>query len=480
MLIKPFVATVVLLLGSVSPSFGVSSLENVARESLIEHRVAGASIARIEGGQLVELIALGNASADGSALKPDAVFQTGSISKSVAAWAAMTLVRDQKIDLDEPIDSYLTRWEIPPSKFSNEAVTLRHLLSHTAGFSVGGYPGFEEGMPLPSLEESLQGATNGAGELRLIQSPGKSFRYSGGGYTLLQLLIEELSGQTFHEYVERAVLQPLGMNSSSYQPAPDLLLRRAKPHGFDLDSFVQHNFRAQAAASLHSTAGDLAMFIIANILDNPVLTTDELEIMHSEMADAGFAKAGLGFFIQGEGALLGHGGANQGWRADILFSKSSKSGLVVLTNSESGGALISAVRCFWDSEYGPGTLQKTCSENQAEQSSIRELFLILTVVTLIAAIVLIIWLLYRLVTKRSQLSLPQGSNRRVLLLVLSALVGVWGALLYTPLGARLFSGFPTQFATVNYLPHGFENFSYAIIVLCITIALLLLSHKPIK
>lgn len=480
MLIKLLLATLMFLVGSVSPALGVSSLESVTRQSLLEHRVAGASIARIEDGQLAELIVLGNSSADGSALKSDAVFQTGSISKSVAAWAVMTLVRDQKIELDEPIAPYLSRWAIPLSEYSSEAVTLRRLLSHTAGLSVGGYPGFAESTSLPSLEGSLQGATNGAGEVRLIQAPGQEFRYSGGGYTLLQLLIEEVSGQPFHEYVESAVLQPLGMNSSSYQPDPDLLLRRVKPHGFDLDLFAQHHFRAQAAASLHSTAGDLATFLIANMVGNSVLTSNELETLHSEMADAGFAKAGLGFFIQGDGTLFGHGGANQGWRADILFSKSEKSGLVVLTNSESGSALISTVRCFWDSEYGPGKLQKACRDNQAEQLRSRGVFSILSGVTLIVVAALIIWLLSKLLTKRSNLGLPQGWHRRVLLLVLCAFIGVWASLLYTSLGARLFSGFPTQFATVNYLPPGFENFSHAIIGLCVTIALLLLSHKSIK
>lgn len=452
-------------------------LEEVARQSLKESQVAGATIARIESGRLAEVIALGNASSDGDALTPESVFQVGSISKPVAAWAAMTLVRDNKVDLDAPIQNYISRWAVPKSDFDERQITLRRLLSHTAGLSLHGYPGFPENEPLPSVEESLSGMTNGAGKVTLFQTPGTGFSYSGGGYTLLQLLVEEVSGMPFHQYAQQAVLDPLGMTSSSYQPSEELLRRRVKPHGFKLDTIPDHHFRAQAAAALHTTAGDLAKFLQANITDNSVLPADLMALMHSDVADAGFAQVGLVFFVFGDGALLGHGGANQGWRADLLFSKDTKSGLAILANSENGGALINAVRCAWDADYGPKALQKKCIADQASASRIKRLFSILAGITIVLAVSLLIWRLSLSLRKRARIQLPSGSDKRVGLVLSIGAMSVWLVLMYTPLGAVLISGFPTPFDTINYLPPSFENFSYAVVALLASITLSLCIQK---
>jgi len=455
----------------------ITPLEKFVRQSLKEFEVAGVSLARVEDAEIVEVIAVGNSFANDTILSPDAVFQVGSISKPLAAWTAMTLVRDGRIDLDAPVQNYISRWVIPDSEFDAGEITLRQLLSHTAGLSVGAYSGFREKEQLPSLEQSLSGASNGAGKVQLLRSPGTEFSYSGGGYTLVQLLIEEVSGLPFNEYAEKAVLRPLGMNSSSYLPSPALLERRLEPHGFHLDPFPHHHFRAQAAASLHSTASDLAKFLVANIADNLVLTSTYIQVMQSAAADAGFAKTGLGFFIYGGGSLLGHGGANQGWRADILFSKETNSGLVVLTNSESGGALINDVRCFWDAEYNNQALQEDCLSVQVSKLNSKRLFWILSNVMIATALILVLWRLYLLLQKRANLRMPLGRCKR-LSLVLSIGTGIlWSIIIYTPAGARLVSGFPVKFATINYAPIGFQGFSVAVIVLLISISLCLFTKK---
>lgn len=113
----------------------------------------------------------------------------------------MKLVETGAIDLDEPVSRYLSRWQLPETECDNEGVTMRRLLSHTVGLSLHGYPGFHPDEPLPTLEESLSGATDGAGAVYLVREPGSEWEYSGGGYTLAQLIIEEITGQPFAEYM---------------------------------------------------------------------------------------------------------------------------------------------------------------------------------------------------------------------------------------------------------------------------------------
>src|SRR5512147_1645928 len=126
----------------------------------------------------------------------DTVFQAASISKAVTSWGVMRLVENGQLELDAPVEQYLTRWHLPPSNYDPSGVTIRRLLSHSAGLSVGGYPGLSPDLKLPSLEESLSGNNGGAGEVRIVLEPGTQFSYSGGGFTLLQLIIEEVTGET--------------------------------------------------------------------------------------------------------------------------------------------------------------------------------------------------------------------------------------------------------------------------------------------
>lgn len=155
----------------------------------------------------------------GEPLRPDDVFQVASVSKSVAAYAVMRLVQEGRLDLDVPIARYLTRWRLPDSEHGAEGVTARRLLSHTAGLSTDSYPGLPPGVPLPALEESL-GGVPGIELVHQVEAPGAVYRYSGGGYTVLQLAVEEVTGKTFADSLAESVLTPLGMSDSSYVQSP--------------------------------------------------------------------------------------------------------------------------------------------------------------------------------------------------------------------------------------------------------------------
>ena len=197
----------------------------------------------------------------------DTQFQVGSLSKWVTAWGVMALVERGKIDLDAPVSRYLTRWQLPAGDFDNDQVTVRRLLSHTAGLTDGlGYGGFAPGVPVQPLEASLTRAADASpgadGRVRVGMEPG-GFEYSGGGYTLLQLIVEEVSGQTFNDYMKEAVFTPLGMTRSTY------LLEEPETNVagfFDADGAQATHFRftSLAATSLYTSAADMTRLIAAH------------------------------------------------------------------------------------------------------------------------------------------------------------------------------------------------------------------------
>lgn len=206
----------------------------------------------------------------GKPVSGETLFQMASVSKLVAAWGVMTLVKAGKIDLDAPVSDYLHRWTLPHSEFSNDQVTVRRLLSHSAGLTDDlGYCGFAPETSLQPIEASLTKASDACplriGAVRVGQESG-SWRYSGGGYTLLQLLIEEVSGEPFADYMQRAVMVPLGMSRSTY--------RTGAAGSADLAEFFDahgqpaphYRYTAAAAASLYSSANDMTRFIQAHMV----------------------------------------------------------------------------------------------------------------------------------------------------------------------------------------------------------------------
>jgi CubicO group peptidase (beta-lactamase class C family) len=208
-----------------------------------------------------------------SASKPvdrNTVFQVASLSKWISAFGIMKLVEDGNLDLDAPISKYLTRWQLPPSKFDNEKVTIRRLLSHTAGLTDGlGYSGFKTGTQVQTIEESLTKASDAdkgiSGSVYVGVEPGSEFIYSGGGYTLLQLLVEEVSGKSFASYMKESVFEPLGMNQSTY--IWDESSANVLAEFYNSDSSISEHFRytALAATSLYTSLSDLELFFQAHL-----------------------------------------------------------------------------------------------------------------------------------------------------------------------------------------------------------------------
>ncbi len=206
----------------------------------------------------------------GERVDGDTRFQVASLSKWVTAWGVLALVDAGELDLDAPVSRYLTRWRLPESEFDNEGVSVRRLLSHTAGLTDGlGYAGFSPGTEPQALQASLTQAADASpgadGRVRVGIAPGTQWEYSGGGYTLLQLVIEEVSGVSFESFMQRAVLQPLGMSRSTFVITEGDTGNLAAFYDKDGKPATHFRFTALAAASLYTTTSDLVRFLQAHL-----------------------------------------------------------------------------------------------------------------------------------------------------------------------------------------------------------------------
>ena len=330
-------------------------IEQIGWDLTDRFRVPGVAVACVRDGAIAWTLGCGYADvASETPVTGDTVFNIGSISKSVAAWRLMQLVESGAVDLDAPVETYLTRWELPPSdEFDSAGVTLRRLLSHTAGLSLHGYPGFEPSQELPTLEASLSGETNGSEDVRLIFEPGTRWKYSGGGYTMAQLLVEESTGADFATSMREKVLLPLGMTSGDYGWTEKVDRAAATPYDGDGEPIGGPRFTALAAAGLQVSARDLARFAIANMPafrppgDEEVLSAATVETMLRPAPSS--PDYGLGFQVwDHEGIRLnGHGGANTGWMAQLVFASELGAGIVILTNGSNGQRLHGPIETAW-------------------------------------------------------------------------------------------------------------------------------------
>jgi CubicO group peptidase (beta-lactamase class C family) len=194
-----------------------SSLENYVEqkfnEALTQKRLGSAAIAIIQNGKIAveQGFGMANRKTNTPVKTGETLYLLSSLSKAVTAWGVMKLVQEKKLTLDEPVLPYLKRWQFPGSETYRDKVTVRQLLSHTAGFQDGyGHGGFLPGAELQSIEESLalpKDANSGKPHPAIIVTePGTVMSYSSAGYAVLQLLTEEITGKSFSDYMQEAVL----------------------------------------------------------------------------------------------------------------------------------------------------------------------------------------------------------------------------------------------------------------------------------
>lgn len=321
-------------------------IERLGQELTVKNNVPGVAIAVISDGKIDWIQSIGYADlASKKPVTPETIFNIGSVSKLVSSWGFMQLTEKGLIKLDDPVEESLTRWHLPTSEFDKSKITLRRLLSHTAGLSVHGYGGSDQGTPLLNLEESLNGKTKRNGEtVHLISEPGTKWEYSGGGYTLAQLLLEEKTKLGFSEYMKQNIFLPLGLKHTTYEWTTDMMANSATAYDDKGDPIKNRIFTEKAAAGLQTTIIDLAHFAELSISRNSkqlnkVLKPETIRLMETPVLPSSTeGESGLGYrFMNYENfRTIGHTGENAGWSAALFLDLPSKSGIIILCNGSNG------------------------------------------------------------------------------------------------------------------------------------------------
>jgi CubicO group peptidase (beta-lactamase class C family) len=331
-------------------------------ERMKHYNVPGVSVAVIRDFKVIWAKAYGVRDVDTREPVTDrTLFQAGSISKSVAATVALKKVEEGKLRLDEDINARLKSWKLPDNEFTaRKKVTLANLLSHTAGLTVHGFPGYAAGAKIPTLPEVLDGAPPAnTAAVRVDMEPGTKFRYSGGGTTIAQLAVQDVEGRPFDAIAKDVVLDPVGMSDSSYaQPLPERS-RASAATGHRRDGKPvpgkYHAYPEMAAAGLWTTPTDLAKFAIEIQLSlagksNKVLSKETVARMVTPFLPD---SPGLGFFVEkhGDATYFGHNGADEGFTAMLLVHREKGYGAAVMINSDSFALMPEILRAV-AREYG--------------------------------------------------------------------------------------------------------------------------------
>jgi CubicO group peptidase (beta-lactamase class C family) len=323
------------------------------------------------------------------AVSDETLFQAGSISKPVAAYGALKLVESGKLSLDQPVNRYLKGWQIPENELTKKRpVALKHLLNHSAGLTVHGFWGYSKGLPVPSVLQVLNGekpANSAPVVVDLL--PETQMRYSGGGYTVMQKLVADVTEKNFPQALDDLVINPIGMKQSTYQqPLPPEKLKFAAAGYLPNKKPVpgkHHVYPEMAAAGLWTTAEDLAKFAIDVQLG---IKSNQSKVLSQTMTEKMLTpwvsqNVGLGFFIDSkkQGVYFGHGGWDEGFSADLVAHKTAGYGVAIMTNSNHPAFIEElknsiAAAYGWQEYLQPVYNKLTISESELKRISGRYFF----------------------------------------------------------------------------------------------------------
>ena len=325
------------------------------------YKTPGVSIAFINNGRVEWARGYGVQAAGSHApVTTETLFQAGSISKPVTAIVALRLVQAGKLDLDEDVNRKLVSWKVPENEFTREKkLTLRGLLSHSAGVNVPSFTGYLSNEQMPTLAQVLDGAKPAnSPPIRVDSVPGNQFRYSGGGYTIAQQLLIDVEKRPFPDLMRELVFQPLEMKHSTFEqslPEDSSALAAGHNANGEKPTGSPRRFPEMAAAGMRSTPSDLARLVIeiqraqagqANKFLSAAIVKQMLTPQSGDW--------GLGFSVEGAGSArrFSHGGSTLEFNSYLVVYNQTGQGVVIMTNSLRGNALINELLRGIAREYG--------------------------------------------------------------------------------------------------------------------------------
>lgn len=345
----------------------IERLRGAALEHVERGTVPGIQIAVVEAG--ARLHAEGFGWADVASRRPmtaETPINVGSISKSVAAWGVVLFCRREGLSLDAPVPPLVPSFKLlGPRKLDRSAVTIRRVLSHTAGLSTPSVPVFPADRGLPPALAVLEGREGGVPRVKLFREPGVGYSYSGGGYLLLQLMLEEATGGSFGRYMTREVLEPAGLTSSSFRLDRRIRVEAASYYRRDGRTRALYQLPG-AAGALYSTAEDMGGWLTLYSRPTsghekllPAAAFDELLEPQAEMFEGGPAAAGSAYALghatwrsRAGDLYVFHGGGNPGLRAFYFVGSETGNGMFMVANHDDGQVVFRDLIDAWAAHYG--------------------------------------------------------------------------------------------------------------------------------
>jgi CubicO group peptidase (beta-lactamase class C family) len=449
---------------------------------IAKYGVPGAVVSCISNGEVVWTKAFGYANLKtGALMRTDMVFNHGSNGKVLTVWGTMRLVEQGKIDLDAPANRYLKRWRLHSSQFDPAGVTIRRLLSHTAGLTVQGFLDYDQRRRLPSLVEILEGKNQiqlfgeSNGPVFIKWQPGEVYIYSGGGFVILQMIIEDVTGEPFAEFMQSEVVAPLGLHRLEWMWTRELEKSAPMSYGDLQEEIGYRQLACQAVGSEICTVPDFARFVAA-------MSTGP----HGEPAGRGVLKpetvasifkplpSGLGYGFSG---AVEHSGANPGWCTKFLFDTMRREGFVIANNSYPPGLNLNrAVQNIWDNiilgieprpDPMPGKTLTIWINSVAVKVAV-VVWIFLFVITGICVL--------QIVRGRRHASRPRLRRSLLLLVPPNLLLFTWWYLFYAPQYIPL--PLPTTFLSIWRLP--LVNYIMALFLGWLGVGILFTFFSPIR
>lgn len=342
--------------------------DNIDKKSISQmmedENIPGVSIALFDNGKITwQTYGYANL-IDSIKVTQNTVFNGASLSKPVTAMAALNLVEQGVLTLNEDINKYLEGWKVPENKFTeHEKVTLKRLISHTAGFERYVQSSFFPDEELPTIEQMLAGEKPSVDPaVSVVSVPGQKEVYSNPGYSVLEKLLEDVTDKAFHDILAELIFEPVHMTHSSFeQPVPNHLSQQmATSYSNELEPYPYKLFPFKAAGGIWTTPTDLAKFLVTVLEDHHLGTN---VILSKKMTDSLFTKnpTRLGFAKiyndESPDILFEHWGSNSGFTCYMVSSLQHKQGVVVMTNSDNGTSFLSYVARAVAIEYNWDLLQ---------------------------------------------------------------------------------------------------------------------------
>jgi len=347
-----------------NPDF--AALDKFIEKEMRAQRIPGLALGIVQGNQIIHLKGFGIADPSGRAVMPQTPFIIGSLSKSFTALAVMQLVEEGKIELDVPVQRYIP-WFRVADEAASAQITVRHLLNQTSGLSTKTGRSFQGSGDVS--DSALEQAVRKLSDVELTGPVGAAHQYSTVNYSVLGLIVQTVSGQSYESYIQEHIFDPLQMNHSFTSQAEAQLQGLATGYhyafGIPMAVDLPYNRGLLPAGYLISSAEDMAHYLIAqlndgNYQDAVLLSRAGMLETHSPAVPtpAENTSYGMGWFVGPINGIpaIHHQGETFNFHANMILLPERQQGIVVLINGENSMDLLFGAARIADISKGVASL----------------------------------------------------------------------------------------------------------------------------